>query len=131
MNVVTLVGRLTKDIELRYTQSGKAFGRFTLAVNRKMPNQDGVREADFISCVAWGKAAEILTDYTEKGSQLAVQGRIQTGSYDNQHGQKVYTTDVIVETFDFIDTKKNKQQTATYHQTESNTFDISNDDLPF
>lgn len=106
MNVVSLVGRLTRDVELRYTPNGTAYGRFTLAVNRRITNQIGVREADFISCVIWNKAAENLANYTRKGSQIGIQGRIQTGSYENQQGQKVYTTDVVVEAFDFLDTKK-------------------------
>lgn len=155
MNVVSLVGRLTRDVELRYTPSGTAFGRFTLAVNRRVPNQNGVREADFISCVIWNKAAENLANYTRKGSLIGVQGRIQTGSYDNQQGQKVYTTDVVVENFDFLETRSAaEQKTAENNYQEYGTqnsasfaaptsqftpsggsdfenFDISDDDLPF
>lgn len=151
MNVVSLVGRLTRDVELRYTPSGTAYGRFTIAVNRRIPNQNGVREADFIGCVAWGKTAETLANYTRKGSQIGVQGRIQTGSYDNQQGQKVYTTDVVVENFDFLESKAasderqmaapnsyqatNQFSAPTQNTSQSTsdfeTFDISDDDLPF
>ncbi|MBS4750234.1 single-stranded DNA-binding protein [Granulicatella sp. zg-ZJ] len=147
MNVVSLVGRLTRDVELRYTPSGTAYGRFTLAVNRRVPNQQGVREADFINCVIWNKAAENLANYTHKGSQIGIQGRIQTGSYDNQQGQKVYTTDVVVENFDFLETKASSEQRPAQQnnftapsqndfslnnsQPDFETFDISDDDLPF
>lgn len=152
MNVVSLVGRLTRDVELRYTPSGTAYGRFTLAVNRRIANQNGVREADFISCVIWNKAAENLANYTRKGSQIGIQGRIQTGSYDNQQGQKIYTTDVVVENFDFLESKTSTDQRndnyqsfgapapnnqfssptqPTQNTSDFETFDISDDDLPF
>lgn len=150
MNIVSLVGRLTRDVELRYTPSGVAFGRFTLAVNRRVPNQNGVREADFISCVIWNKQAEALSTYTKKGHQIAVTGRIQTGSYDNQQGQKVYTTDVVVETFDFLESRSSSEQNGNFSTAQQNNFtapvqnqftsqepasfedfEISDDDLPF
>jgi len=103
MNNVSLLGRLTKDPELRYTQSGIATVRFTLAVDRRFKDQNGERGADFISIVAWRKAAEIIAQYARKGSQLAITGSIQTGSYDNQQtGQRVYTTDVVVDQFNFV-----------------------------
>lgn len=147
MNVVTLIGRLTRDVELRYTPNGNAVGRFSLAVNRRIPNQNGERIADFINCVIWNKPAETLAQYTKKGSLIGVQGRIQTGSYDNQQGQKVYTTDIVVENFDFLETKAATQQhdsfnaapTQQFTAPQTNTsvsnefemFDISDDDLPF
>lgn len=146
MNVVTLIGRLTRDVELRYTPNGNAVGRFSLAVNRRVPNQNGERTADFINCVIWNKPAETLAQYTKKGSLIGIQGRIQTGSYDNQQGQKVYTTDIVVENFDFLETKGATQQENTYTaptqqftapQTNTSNhsnfepFDISDDDLPF
>lgn len=147
MNVVTLIGRLTRDVELRYTPNGNAVGRFSLAVNRRVPNQNGERTADFINCVVWNKPAETLAQYTKKGSLIGIQGRIQTGSYDNQQGQKVYTTDIVVENFDFLETKAATQQhdsvneaptqqfTAPQTNTSTNNefemFDISDDDLPF
>lgn len=101
MNRVVLVGRLTKDPELRTTGSGISQTRFTLAVNRRS-SQDGNREADFISCVAWRGTAEAIAKYLTKGRELAVEGRIQTGSYDAQDGTKRYTTDVVVDNFTFI-----------------------------
>lgn len=155
MNSVNLVGRLTKDVDLRYTPTGTAVGRFTLAINRRVPNDKGVREADFINCIAWNKAAENLAKYTSKGSLLGVQGRIQTGSYENQEGQRVYTTDVVVEQFTFVESAKKdnepKQQQETFNDRLLNAFeenkkekgdisafeavtefyDISDDDLPF
>ena len=102
MNRVVLVGRLTKDPELRTTSSGISQTRFTLAVNRRGTGENGQREADFISCVAWRGTAEAIAKYLKKGRELAVEGRIQTGSYDAQDGTKRYTTDVVVDNFTFI-----------------------------
>lgn len=110
MNSVHLIGRLTKDIELRYTASGTAVGSFTLAVNRRFPNQQGEREADFINCVIWQKPAETLANYTRKGSQIAVEGRIQVRHYENQQGQRVYVTEVVVNNFDFLESKSTTEQ---------------------
>lgn len=107
MNVTSLVGRLTKDLDLSYTPQGTAVGKFTLAVNRPFKNAEGNQEADFIQCVVWRKPAETLANYTKKGSQLGVVGRIQTRSYDNQQGQKVYVTEIIVENFTFLESKNN------------------------
>lgn len=99
MNKVILIGRLTKDPELRFTAgSGMAVSRFTVAVNRRK-KEDG---ADFINCVAWGKTAETIAQYLTKGRQVAISGSIRTGSYDAQDGTKRYTTDVAVESFEFI-----------------------------
>lgn len=98
MNKVVLLGRMVKDPELRFTPgSGTAVSRFTVAVNRQFKKD----ETDFISCVAFGKTAETISQYFVKGQQIAVAGRIQTGSYDKD-GKKVYTTDVVVESFDFV-----------------------------
>ena len=106
MNNVSLLGRLTKDVDLRFAAgSGIAVANFTLAVNRAK-KEDG---ADFITCKAFGKTAEILSEYVFKGHQLAIVGRMQTGSYENKEGKKVYTTDVIVDKFDFI-SQGNKEQ---------------------
>jgi len=102
MNRVVLVGRLTRDPELRTTTSGISQTRFTLAVNRRTAGADGQREADFINCVAWRGTAEAIAKYLTKGRELAVEGRIQTGSYDAQDGTKRYTTDVVVDNFTFI-----------------------------
>lgn len=107
MNNANLVGRLTRPVDLRYTQTGIAYGSFTLAVTRKYKNKDGEREADFINCVIWKKGAELLTNYTQKGSLIGVSGPIQTRSYDNQQGQRVYVTEVLVENFDFLESRKN------------------------
>lgn len=107
MNSAQLIGRLTRPVDLRYTQSGIAYGSFTLAVTRKYKNKDGEREADFINCVIWKKGAELLANYTQKGSLIGVSGPIQTRSYDNQQGQRVYVTEVLVENFDFLESRKN------------------------
>lgn len=109
MNHSILTGRLTKDVEISYLQDGKAKAVFTLAVNRPFTNAQGERESDFIRCVAWGKTAENVANYTAKGSKIGVQGRIQTGSYENQQGQKVFTTDIVVNEVEFLDTKQATQ----------------------
>lgn len=108
MNKVLLIGRITKAIELRYTQSGMAIVKFTLAINRETKKD----ETDFINCVAYGKTAELISKYLDKGNQLAVEGRITTGSYEKD-GKKVYTTDVLVERIQFIETKKKEELTDT------------------
>ena len=105
MNKVFLVGRLTRDPELRYTGSNLATMRCAIAVDRQFVREGEERGADFINIVAFGSRAETMSKYLTKGSQIAVDGRIQTGSYDGQDGKKVYTTDVIVENFQFLDTK--------------------------
>jgi single-strand DNA-binding protein len=104
MNKVILCGRLTKDIDVRQTTTGTAIGSFTIAVDRK-PTKDGKRETDFISCKAWGKTAETMARYLGKGRKVLVEGRMQTGSYEARDGGKRYTTDVIVESFEFVDSK--------------------------
>lgn len=106
MNNVNLVGRLTKAVDLRYTQSGTAYGMFTIAVNRRFKNQNGERETDFINCVIWKKGAENLANFTNKGSLIGVSGAIQTRNYDNQQGQRVYVTEVLVENFDLLESRK-------------------------
>lgn len=152
MNTASLVGRLTRDIELRYTQAGKAVGSFTLAVNRSFTNQQGEREADFINCVIWGKGAETLANYTRKGYQLGVVGSIMTRNYENQQGQKVYVTEINVRDFDLLEPKKDgqqaqggvnqaysqqqpqqqyQQQAYNQMQYEGHPIDVNPDDLPF
>lgn len=106
INIVALTGRLTKAVDLRYTQSGKACAFFTLAVNRAYTNQNGEREADYINCVIWGKPAEALANNTTKGALIGVDGSIQTRSYDNQQGQRVYVTEVLAKSFHFLESKK-------------------------
>lgn len=110
MNTVQLIGRLTREVELRFTSSGTAVGSFTLAVNRNFTNQQGEREADFINCVIWRKAAENFANFTRKGSQVGVQGRLQVRNYENQQGQRVYVTEVIVENFDLLEPRSVTEQ---------------------
>lgn len=105
MNKVFLIGRLTKDPELRYTPSNVASTTFSLAVNRNFTNQNGVREADFINIVMWRKQAETAKKYLSKGSLIAVEGRIQTRNYDGADGKKVYVTEVIADNFEFLESK--------------------------
>ena len=106
MNKVFLTGRITKDIDLRYTQTQKAIVRFTLAVDRR--NKE--KEADFISCVAFDRIAELMAKHLSKGSKIGVGGRIQTGSYDGNDGVKHYTTDVIVDDLEFLDPKPEQKK---------------------
>ncbi len=105
MNKVVLIGRLTKDPELRYTSSNIPTVTFSLAVNRPFQNQNGVREADFINIVMWRKQAETAKKYLSKGSLIAVDGRIQTRNYDGTDGKKVYVTEVVVDNFEFLESK--------------------------
>lgn len=99
INNVVLIGRLTRDVELRYTPTNVAVATFTLAVNRNFKNADGEREADFVNCVIWNKQAENLANWTKKGYLVGITGRIQTRSYENQQGQRVYVTEVVAESF--------------------------------
>ncbi|WP_445449127.1 single-stranded DNA-binding protein [Enterococcus lactis] len=159
INNVTLVGRLTKDPDLRYTASGTAVATFTLAVNRNFTNQNGNREADFINCVIWRKPAETMATLAKKGSLIGVVGRIQTRTYDNQQGQRVYVTEVVADNFQLLESKAatesrvNADQsdtspsTTTFEQRDTapnnngfnasqnpfggQSIDISDDDLPF
>jgi len=117
INRVVLVGRLTKDPELRYTQSGTATVKFTLAVNRRVKN-DGQPDADFISCVAWIKTAENLANFQKKGNLIGLEGRIQTGSFEGQDGKRVYTTDVVAESIQFLE--RNNSQQGEQAQTQTN-----------
>lgn len=103
MNRVVLVGRLTKDPDLRYTPNGVAVATFTLAVNRTFSNQQGEREADFINCVVWRKPAENVANFLKKGSLAGVDGRIQTRSYDGQDGKRVYVTEVVADSVQFLE----------------------------
>lgn len=105
INSVSLTGRLTREIDLRYTQGGSAVGTFTLAVDRQFTNQQGERESDFINCVIWRKSAENLSNFTRKGSMIGVQGRIQTRNYENQQGQRVYVTEVVVDNFALLESR--------------------------
>jgi single-strand DNA-binding protein len=115
MNKVILMGRLTRDPEVRYSQgeSSLAIARFTLAVDRRF-KRDGEASADFISCVAFGKQAEFIERYLHQGTKVVAEGRIQTGSYTNKEGQKVYTTDIVVESCEFAESKNNASQDGGY-----------------
>lgn len=112
MNKVVLIGRATRDPELRYTSSNIPNTRFTLAVNRNFQNQNGETEADFINIVVWRKQAENVKKYVNKGNLVAVEGRIQTGSYEKD-GQKVYTTDVVADNVQFLESKSQSQSRMT------------------
>ena len=107
MNKAILIGRLTKDPELRTTPTGRNVCQFSIAVNRTYTSASGEREADFISCVVWDKQAENLAKYQKKGNQIAVDGRIQTRNYDDNNGRKVYVTEVLVNNVSFLDAKGN------------------------
>ncbi len=151
INNVVLVGRITKDAELRHTPSNVAVATFTLAVNRIRKNENGEREADFINCVIWRQAAENLANWAKKGALIGVTGRIQTRSYDNQQGQRVYVTEVVAESFQLLESRASRegqggnynspyqataQSTPNFAREESsfganNPMDISDDDLPF
>lgn len=146
LNSVALTGRLTKDVDLRYTQSGTAVGSFTIAVDRQFRSANGERETDFINCAIWRKSAENFANFTHKGSLVGIEGHIQTRTYDNAQGQRVYVTEVIVENFALLETKGSSQgqptqptnqgyvgnQPANYTQPPaSQPIDISDDDLPF
>ena len=151
INQVVLVGRLTKDADLRYTSGGQAVATFNLAVNRNFTNQSGEREADFVNCVIWRKPAETLANYAKKGTLLGIVGRIQTRNYENQQGQKVYVTEVVCDNFQLLEPKKDNQQqnNQSFQQDSmpgmdkrgfnkdsdpfgnSSQIDISSQDLPF
>ncbi|GIN86726.1 single-stranded DNA-binding protein 1 [Heyndrickxia sporothermodurans] len=112
MNRVILVGRLTKDPELRYTPSGVAVATFTLAVNRTFTNQQGEREADFINCVVWRKPAENVANFLKKGSLAGVDGRLQTRNYEGQDGKRVYVTEVVAESVQFLEPRNSAPRTG-------------------
>ena len=111
MNKVILMGRLTKDPDVRYSADNKAFARYSLAVDRRFRQKDQPT-ADFINCVAFGSNGEFAEKYLHKGTKIAIVGRIQTGSYTNRDGQKVYTTDVVVEEHEFCESRSSQSSTA-------------------
>lgn len=136
MNNVSLIGRLTKDPDLRYTSSGMAVATFSLAVQRSFRNKDGEYEADFINCVCWNKSGETLANHVRKGQRIGVTGRIQTRNYENEQGNRVYVTEVVVEGFTFLEKKDDSQgnnqggfgaKQGVFNQGPT----ITNDDLPF
>ena len=156
INRVVLVGRMTRDPELRRTQAGDAVTSFTLAVNRNFTSRDGQQQADFINCVVWRKPAENVERYCSKGSLVGIEGRIQTRNYDNSQGQKVYVTEVVCDSVQFLESKGSSQNRSEHvapqpQQTQqsndfqgmqtvelekdfdnsANTFDIMEDDIQF
>lgn len=118
MNKVILMGRITRDAEIRYTQGEKstAIARFSLAVDRRFKKDNDEQNTDFISCIAFGKIAEFLEKFGRKGTKFVVEGRIQTGSYNNKDGQKVYTTDVVVENIEFAESKNSSGSGGSTNQ---------------
>lgn len=140
INNVTLVGRMTRDAELRYTPQNQAVATFSLAVNRNFKSQNGEREADFINCVIWRQQAENLANWAKKGALIGITGRIQTRSYENQQGQRVYVTEVVAENFQLLESQKERDNQPQVNSRpdfgrnepmRSNPMDISDDDLPF
>ena len=134
MNKVVLIGRLTKDPELRYTPSNVPTTTFSLAVNRNFTNQNGVREADFINIVVWRKQAETAKKYLSKGSLIAIEGRIQTRNYDGADGKKVYVTEVVADNYEFLESKGQRAnnnietyQTETYENEDMPTTNVSDE----
>lgn len=123
MNKIILVGRMTKDIEIRYTQNQKEVGSFDLAVNRNYKNANGEYDTDFFKCIAWGNLAKTIQTYTSKGSQIAIEGRVENRTYQANDGTNRYVTEVVVEGVHLIDFKKN--ETATSEDI------VEADDLPF
>ena len=155
INRVVLVGRITKDPELRYTNSNLPFVNFTVAVNRTYANQNGEREADFVQCTIWRKQAENLAKFVSKGKLIGVEGKIQTRTYDDANGVKKYITEVLCDSVQFLEPKsqnqsgysgqqqsnQNQNQNNQYNQERQNynnqrqestpSIDVSEDDLPF
>jgi len=160
INRTVLEGRLTRDPELRYTQGGTAVASFTLAVNRQFTNSQGEREADFINCVIWRKAAENFAKLVHKGSLVGIDGRLQTRNYENKQGNRVYVTEVVADNFSLLESRKdnsnnntNSNQSPSYNQSKNSSnsnsssnskpnmsdpfadnskpMDISDDSLPF
>lgn len=143
LNRVILIGRLTKDPELRYTPNGVAVTTFTLAVDRNFTNQQGQREADFINIVTWRGLAENVANYLKKGRLTAVEGRMQTRNYENNEGRRVYVTEVIADNVRFLESSNNQSRQDQYNDRDKNDrdddpfkddgspIDISDDDLPF
>ncbi|MCF6094660.1 single-stranded DNA-binding protein [Microaerobacter geothermalis] len=143
LNRVILIGRLTRDPELRYTPNGVAVTTFTLAVDRPFTNQQGQREADFINIVTWRQLAETCANYLKKGRLTAVEGRIQIRNYENNEGRRVYVTEVVADNVRFLESMSKTSQGQSYPSSDDGRFtddpfadqgktiDISDDDLPF
>ena len=136
INNVVLIGRLTRDVDLRYTPQNQVVGQFTLAVNRNFKNQNGEYDADFINCVIWGKSAENFANWTKKGNLVGITGRVQTRNYENQQGQRVYVTEVVAESFQLLEKRDNSANQNSMAEQMPPPFagdpiDIKDDDLPF
>ena len=131
LNRIVLIGRLTKDPELRYTPSGKAVASFTLAVDRARPNQQGEKEADFISVVVWQKQAENCANYIGKGSLVAVDGRLQIRTYDAKDGQRRWVTEVIAESVRFLDKRASSGEQGQGISSVGDEMSFTDDDIPF
>ena len=145
MNQTCLIGRLTKDVELKYTPANQAVAQFTLAVNRTFKNANGERESDFINCVIWRKSAENFANWVKKGALVGITGRIQTRNYENQQGQRVYITEVIAENFQMLESRNQQHgqqqaqpQQATQQQAKQPDpfaggapMSLNDDSLPF
>jgi single-stranded DNA-binding protein 2 len=130
MNKVTLIGRLTKDPELRYTSSNIAVASFTLAVDRGYTSQNGERQADFLNIVVWRKPAENVKKFLTKGSQVAVDGSIQTRSYDDQNGQKRYITEILANSVEFLGSKGNTSSQQGTEKSAPTPYDFGNEPEP-
>ena len=133
MNSVQLIGRLTRDPEVRYTDGGVSIARFSLAVERRFKQENGA-DADFINIVSFGKTAEFIEKYFHKGMKVALNGRIQTGSYTDKDGKKVYTTDVIAENVEFCESKQSNAQKAKDSNANNDFLNVPeeiNEELPF
>ena len=145
INNVTLIGRLTKDVELKYTPANQAVAQFTLAVNRTFKNANGERETDFINVVIWRQSAENFANWAKKGALIGITGRIQTRNYENQQGQRVYITEVIAENFQMLESRNQQyeQQQAQPQQAKQQQakqpdpfsggtpMNLNDDSLPF
>lgn len=131
MNRVVLVGRLTKDPELRYTPNGVAVASFTLAVNRAFTNQQGEREADFINCVVWRRPAENVANFLKKGSLAGVDGRLQTRNYEGQDGKRVYVTEVMAESVQFLEPKNSQNAGQSFDRGGNYPSRSNEQDSPF
>lgn len=148
INSVTLIGRTTREIDLRYTPSGAAVANFNIAVNRQFKSANGERETDFINVVQFGKGAELTAQYVKKGNQIGLTGRIQTRNYENSEGKRIYVTEVVAENVQFLESKGSGQpnnqqqqinaankevgvQSGDQFKGQGNPIDVSDSDLPF
>lgn len=127
MNKAILIGRLTKDAEIRTTDTGKEIASFSIAVSRNYTNQNGEKETDFINCVAFDKKAQVIGKYTKKGSQIALEGAIRTRSYDAQDGNKRYVTEILVENLHLLGNKEDKKEPTNSQVLQA----VMNDEDPF